>query len=84
MGRKVVITASETAGIEKAAAGLMANSPAGQARPTSKVQLLISKGICSPNKPKISAAAGAALRGQRQLAYWGPGECDPFHTSFRC
>lgn len=74
--RQVVITASETAGMGKAAAGLMANSLARQARPTSK-------GSCSPNKPKISTAAGAALRGQRQLEYWGPGECDPFHRSFR-
>lgn len=82
--RQVVITAPETAGTEKAAAGLMANPPARWARPTSKVWLLFSKGSCSPNKPKISTAAGAALRGQRQLEYWGPGECDPFHTSFRC
>lgn len=50
--RHVVIIASETAGTEKAAAGLMANSSAGQARPTSKVWLLFCKRSCSPNLPK--------------------------------
>ena len=64
----------------KAAAGLMANPPARRARLTSKVWLQFSKGSCRPNKPKISAAGGAAPRGQRQLEYWGPGESAHFHT----
>lgn len=36
----------------KAAASLMANPPACQAKLSSKVWLLFSKGICRPNKSK--------------------------------